>query len=279
MGTNLVLFQSESAVGDALGGILFPTFAGSNQVFTGGHVGEEGNQVEEVCGGLLELDLQGALVESLDADIFTGAGTGEVLVCALDVVSDQECIGGSQLGGAGALPCKLVVAGGDLLAVRPDSVITQGESVDSVLNAFSVCGHLNGLCGSHLDAVEGVTDQTIVQVEDDVAAATGSVQLGIPGLGLAADVPDEVLAGSGLFDDSFGLGALSSSGSLSGCRCSGGCAASCKAQDHDESEKHSDDSLCVHVDFPFEYFFFLINLLNKSVLFNGFIYVNSMAGD
>ena len=241
MGAHLVLLQGEGAVGDALGGILLPALAGGGHVLAAGHVGKPGHQVQEVGGGLDQLHLEGLVVQGLDRHIVRTALAAEVVIGALDVVRHQEGIGGGHLGGAGPLPGVLVVVGGDRLAVRPHQAVPQVEGVDGVLHALGVGGEVIALGRGHLDAVLGVPHQAVIQVQDDMAAHAGRVELGIPGLGLLTHVVDQVIRrrpgatrGGG-----FGGGGLAA-------LCAGGGRAGGQAQDHGAGQQHGNQILCFH---------------------------------
>ena len=250
MGAHLVLLQHERAVGDAFGGILFPALAGRGHILAAGHVGKPGHQVQEVCGGLLQLHLEGLVVQGLDRHFVPAAFAAEVLISALDVVGHQEGVGGGHLRGAGPLPGVLVVVGGDRLAVGPGQAVPQIEGVHGVLNAVGVGRELVALGGCHLDAVPGVAHQAVVEVQNDMAAHAGGVKLGVPGLGFLAHVVNQVLRGctAGAGVRSGGLRAVVPAAGVGGGR------AGRQPQDHGTGQQHGNEMLRFHNMPPFSSF-------------------------
>ena len=193
MGSYLVFFQIECAVGYALGGILFPTFTGGGHVLAARHIGEEGYKVKEVRSGLYQLNLKGVLVQRLYAHVVARAGAGEVFIRALYIIGYKERIGGRHFRGAGALPGILKIVRGNALAVGPFGVIAQFKCIYGVRYAFGVCAYFVAFGRGHLYAFLSVAHKTVVKVDYNVAAGTGSVQLRIPCFGFHTYVPNEIV--------------------------------------------------------------------------------------
>ena len=126
-------FEEESAITDEVSGFARPI----GEVFGGGTMdGEEsgeGAEIEEEGGRIFESDLEGEGVEGADADRgeVRGFAFAEVFG-ALDVI-ELVSVFGSGGGEEGASPGEEEIGGGDGVAIAPDGIFAEEESVGEAI--------------------------------------------------------------------------------------------------------------------------------------------------